>query len=231
MRSPALRVECSECQIGLASGIARGQFCPFIERHARAGELVYGEGDAADHVWFLRSGTVVLARGGSNAAPRAGRALAIRFVGSFLGLEALVAPAYLDRATALTDLSLCGATLAGIDAWLGERGSPARTALEMTLRTLSSDRPREARTDGPAVGRLARWLLDEGPRGVTLALPRRVVADLLGMRAETLSRALAELVQRGAIAATRTTLRIVDAGALATAAAQNTGSENTTSGW
>jgi DNA-binding transcriptional regulator YhcF (GntR family) len=53
---------------------------------------------------------------------------------------------------------------------------------------------------------------------VTLELPRRVVADLLGMRAETLSRALAELVQRGATATTRTTLRIVDSSALAMAA-------------
>ena len=60
---------------------------------------------------------------------------------------------------------------------------------------------------------IQRWLesCPQGyPGGVTLTLPRKVVADLLGMRAETLSRAMTELGELNAIAVTRTTVRIID---------------------
>jgi CRP-like cAMP-binding protein len=210
------RLECSACEIGRASGLGRGQFCPFIERRLPAGTAVFSAGDAADHVWFVRAGTVVLSREVGRGETRA---RAIRFAGSLVGLEALVSPVYADTATAATEVSLCGATSVGVDLWLGARGTPARTALEITLRASGADRPRESPGDGSAVARLARWLLDEGPRGVTLGVPRHVIADLLGMRAETLSRALGELARRGAIATTRTTLRIVDEERLADAAA------------
>lgn len=159
---------------------------------------------------------MVLSRAVGRGEPRA---RAIRFAGSFVGLEALISATYDDAAVAATEVSLCGATRDGIDVWLGARGTPARTALEITLRASGADRPRESTGDGSAVARLARWLLEEGPRGVTVGVPRHIVAELLGMRAETLSRALADLERRGAVAATRTTLRILDDAALAAAAA------------
>ena len=52
-------------------------------------------------------------------------------------------------------------------------------------------------------------------------LPRRILADLLGMRPETFSRALTALSERGAIAVTRTTLRIADQETLAEIAGGN----------
>ena len=58
--------------------------------------------------------------------------------------------------------------------------------------------------------RVAAWLSDESRNASTLALPRRILADLLGMRPETFSRALTALADRGAILVTRTTLRIID---------------------
>ncbi|HEU5060102.1 MAG TPA: Crp/Fnr family transcriptional regulator [Kofleriaceae bacterium] len=212
-------VECSACEVGLASGVGRGQFCPFIDRKVPAGTTVFAAGAPADHVWFVRGGTVVLSREPAAGESGPPRAHAIRFAGSFVGLEVLVSPVYADTATAATDVYLCGATRDGIDVWLGARGTPARTALEMTLRASGLDRPRESTRDGSAVTRLARWLLDEGPRGVTMGVPRHVIADLLGMRPETLSRALGELARRGAIEATRTTLTILDESPLAAAAA------------
>lgn len=216
-RLPVERLECSACEVGRASGVGRGQFCPFIERRLPAGATLYAAGQRAGHVWFVRAGTVVLAR--AIADEGAPRARAVRFAGSFVGLEVLVSPVYTDTATAASEVAVCGASSDGIDAWLGARGTPARTALEITLRTSGDDRPRESAGDGSAVARLARWLLAEGPRGVTVGVPRHVIADLLGMRAETLSRALGELARRGAIETTRTTLCIVDEEALAAAAA------------
>ncbi|HUH00438.1 MAG TPA: helix-turn-helix domain-containing protein, partial [Kofleriaceae bacterium] len=61
-----------------------------------------------------------------------------------------------------------------------------------------------------ATQRVAAWLRDEGPTEMTLFLPRRIAADLLGMRPETLSRALGTLARRGAIRVSRQELWILD---------------------
>lgn len=212
---------CGECPVGQASHTGEGQFCPFIDRNRKSGELIYLEDEPADYVWFVKRGTVVLSRTGAGNSGE-GRVRAIRFPNSFIGLEALVTDQYIDTARAASDVTLCGATRAGMDTWLGPKGTPARTALELTLRTQCVDLPRRAAPDGNAVQRVASWLCEEGPRGVTLTLPRRIVADMLGMRPETLSRALAKLTDSGAIIAKRTHLRIVDAAALAAAASGGT---------
>lgn len=218
-RSSMSSINCAVCDVGRASGLGQGQFCPFVDRQRRRGELLYLQGEPASHVWFVKRGTVVLYREVGEGAAE-GKAHAVRFAGSFIGLEALVSDRYADTAKATTDVVLCGATRAGIDAWLGPKGTPARTALEITLRSHTRDAAAAARR-GSAVQRVAAWLLDEGPRGEAGHLPRRLVADLLGMRAETLSRALAELTQRGAITTTRTTLRIVDLAELERAAGRD----------
>jgi len=194
-----------------------GNGCPFIDRQRRAGELIFLQGAGAERIWFIKKGTVLLSRQGSEDLGE-GRVRAVRFEGSFVGLEALVSNSYSDSARASTDCVLCGITKDKVDQWLGAQSSPARVALELSLRAEKNDLPRLAQTDGSAVERVAAWLHDQGPRGVTLTLPRKVVADLLGMRPETLSRAMSELADRNAIAVTRTTLRIVDDDALRQAA-------------
>lgn len=199
---------CCNCPVGTADHPDGGS-CPFVDRTRRAGELIFLQGDPAERVWFVKSGTVLLLRQGSEDLGE-GRVRAVRFVGSFIGLESLVDDAYNDTARASTDAVLCGITRDKLDSWLGPPQAPARVALELSLRADSTDLPRLAQTDGSAVSRVAAWLNTEGPRGVTLTLPRKVVADLLGMRPETLSRALATLAQREAIAVSRNNLRILD---------------------
>lgn len=207
---------CSACPVGCASH-AQGTTCPFVDRSRRAGELIFLEGDPADRVWFVKQGTVLLSRQGTDDRGE-GRVRAVRFAGSFIGLEALVTERYADTARASSDAVLCGITRQKIDVWLGPERAPARVALEASLRADTSDLPRLAQTDGSAVERVAAWLHAEGPRGATLTLPRKVVADLLGMRPETLSRALATLAECNAIRLSRTTLTITDEVALRQAA-------------
>ena len=199
---------CAQCEVGVASGIGKGQFCPFVDRRRRAGELIYLEGERADRVWFIKHGTVVLYRESGNKEAE-GRAHAVRFHGTFIGLEALVSNHYADSARASSDVVICGATREGMDQWLGPKGTPSRTALEISLRAQAADNNRRA-PHGSTVRRVAAWLLHEGPRGDTASLPRKLVADLLGMRPETFSRALAVLSKDGAISTTRTTLTILD---------------------
>ena len=211
-------LDCHACEVGRASGAGHGQMCPFIDRQRPAGTRLYAEGDPATYVWFVKAGTVVLSRGDGD-----GRARAVRSAGAFVGLEALVTDCYVDSAQASTDVVLCGATRDGMDAWLGAPGTPARTALELTLRASCADPVRRAGPDGNATARVAQWLCEADPRSSTAALPRKQLADLLGMRPETLSRALASLVERGAIATTRRSVSILDAELLARLAGRRVG--------
>jgi CRP-like cAMP-binding protein len=174
-----------------------------------AGELIYLEGEPAQQVWFVKQGAIALSRkGGENHAE--GRVHAVRFAGGFVGLEALVSDRYHDSARATEDAILCGITRAALDGWLEARSGPARAVLELVLRAQCGEPPRRAPPDGSAIQRVATWLVDEEPRGASLRLPRRIIADLLGMRPETLSRALAALTGRGVIAATRTEIAVLD---------------------
>jgi CRP-like cAMP-binding protein len=199
-------ISCADCEVGIASGHGQGRLCPFVGRARPAGDLLYLQGLPATHVWFLKRGTVVLTRESRGSS----RVRAIRFPGSLLGLEALVGESYCDTARAATEVVLCGATIEGMDAWLGPHGSPARTALVLSLRASYGDVVRGASTDGNAVSRVAAWLLDPGSRRLVTALPRHMFADLLGVRQETLSRALASLAESGAVAVTRTSIEILE---------------------
>ncbi|MFH0902924.1 MAG: Crp/Fnr family transcriptional regulator [Pseudomonadota bacterium] len=216
-------VTCLTCPIGISAGISRGGRCPFVDRPRSAGEYLYFEGEPAVSIWFIKRGTVVLARSVSGVEEEES-ACGIRRTGDFLGLEALIRPGYLFTARTTSESRLCGASLEIVSLWLGPPDSPARVALDQVLRTLCTDSPRAASPDGSAVHRVARWLLDESQNGFAPPVPRRFVASLLGMVPETLSRALAELARTGAIEVSRRALRIRSRHALIVAAGSTAGS-------
>ena len=62
--------------------------------------------------------------------------------------------------------------------------------------------------------RVATWILDQHQREQTTEVPRKVIAELLGMRPETLSRALHSLCDEGLIEVSRRSLYAVDPGGL-----------------
>ncbi len=73
----------------------------------------------------------------------------------------------------------------------------------------------------PAVARVARWLCEQpssvgkgGIRHVALTMPKHSLAESLGMKPETLSRALRQLCDEGLIDKTRGGLVILDPGGL-----------------
>lgn len=194
-----------------------GGRCPLVDRRKRRGEYLYLEGEPATHVWFVKRGTVVLARaGGATGGPD--RPRAVRQAGAFLGLEALVRPSYVDTARVVAATVVCGGRREQIDEWLGPHGSPARMALEQVLRSDAEDVPRATSRDGSAVARVAEWLLREADGAPDASVPRRFTAGLLGMAPETFSRALRKLTTAGAIDVTRTRLRVKDAARLRAAA-------------
>jgi len=210
-RTPAI-VSCSGCPLGRAAGPGA---CPFSDRRWQPGEILHIEGGPADLIGFVTRGAVMLARSTDSGGEIVH---AVRSSGDFIGLEALVRNTYCDTARAITTTTVCRAPKRVVSAWLGGDTSPLRIALEQVLRTYTADAPRGARPDGRSVARVARWIMGEEKDGGPLQVPRRIVAGMLGMAPETLSRALAELAKRRAIHLTRRTIRVRDNAELTAAA-------------
>lgn len=182
-----------------------GGRCPLVDRKRARDETLALEGQPIDTVWFIKRGTVVFSRVGpdGNERPRL-----VRGPGSFVGLEVLVRPTHADTVRTTEPTIVCGISRESLDAWLGPRGTPARMALEQTLLATADDRPRAAGADGTALERVARWILDDASAGCRV--PRRVVASLIGMVPETLSRALAHLHDEKLIEVNRRSIAIID---------------------
>lgn len=217
VKKPEAITSCESCPIGCASGVGEGLQCPFVDRVREAGESLYLEGEPAERVWFVKSGSVGLLR---EAGERHGEGIAwtVRGPGTLLGLECLVRKNYVDSARTLSRVTVCIISQEQALAWLRNRSEAVRTSLELVLAASCYDAPRPTQSDGTALERVARWLIDESPRRNGGGLPRHVVAQLLGMLPETLSRALAELARRGAIELTRRKITVRNFDALAEAA-------------
>lgn len=192
------------------------------DRPRSTGTWLYLEGERADKIWYVKKGVVVLSRLSDDARGHS-VAWAVRPAGSVLGMEGLVQESYLDSARAVTDVVICAATRDEIRSWLNENGMASRGMLDLLLLSQVRDTPRPGRAAGSADARVSRWLL-EHDTGVTDAIPRAVIADLLGMLPETLSRALASLSARGAITVTRRSIRVANADLLREAAELSRGS-------
>lgn len=205
-------VSCAACPCGNAAGVRFGGRCPLIDRRRAAGEVVCLEGEPGETVWFIKRGAVLLSRSGPDGVERP---RAVRAPGAFVGVEALATGTYADSARTTAPTVLCTATRDAIDRWLGPVGTPARMMLQQVLLATTRETPRAASADGSAPRRVARWLLDahDAPDGGP-AMPRHVMASLLGMVPETLSRALARLRDDGAVALTRRSVTITDAARL-----------------
>lgn len=204
---PCYNAACAFCPVGAASHGASGGQCPMVDRRRPAGSCLYVQGAPADTVFYLKHGAMSLTRelGDETCAP-----YAVRRAGSFLGLEAISQPTYLDSARAVSDVMVCATSRAQMLAWLDQMGT-ARVVLDAVLHTVAGDNAGRARTDGNAPQRVARWLGDASKQK---KLPRAILAGLLGMKPETLSRALAALARFGAITLTRTRIDVRDAASL-----------------
>ena len=200
---------CTLCPVGIASGVAEHGRCPFVPRRRGAGAVLHVAGDPVERVWFVKSGSVLVTRSIDEERVE-GTPWAIRRAGSFLGLEGLMRSEHLDSARALTDVTLCGAPLDAVEAWLEARRPAARVLLDAVLRSGARERPLRGNADGTARQRTAAWLLDSAPEASSGAISRKVMAGLLGMRPETLSRALRTLAAQSAIRHGRRTVEVID---------------------
>ncbi len=125
-------IACDDCALGRASGAYRSQFCPFIMRHYRRGEVICLAGDPASHVWFVKDGVVGLDRS-RDALDELDKLDGLRLPGSYVGLECLVDDVYLRTARAVSSVTVCGATREGFQSWLRQDDERVATLLRAVL--------------------------------------------------------------------------------------------------
>lgn len=183
---------CSTCPLGTTSDLR----CPFTPVAVPAGALVAAQGERCKSVAFVREGVVSLTR----VEPDGSEHVALRGPRSLLMPEAIRGDASPCEVRALSEVRIC--SLASEDAarWIGPPNSPARTFLTLLLADLEERQRDVSWRTGDAVARTARFLSTVGlrPTGVP-PLQKQLVARLLGMRPETLSRALRFLVDQGIV--------------------------------
>jgi CRP-like cAMP-binding protein len=171
---------------------------------------LYSVGEPAVHVWYIEGGIVAISRPKITATQPDNlvqhRVIAVRRAGDFVGIEGLATDVYPNTARILGD----SATLlrASLQDFLKVCRDPKRSTALIVAAARSLMQVPFAESDGTTAQRVAAWLLDADEQ--LLALPRYVVADLLGIRSETLSRTLNELAGYGIVKVSRIGLEITD---------------------
>lgn len=128
-----------------------------------------------------------------------------------LGLESVLDRAMPYEVRALTDVVLCFLDVASFKTWIGPLDSPLGSALCFSVEEAIRRVGERHAVEGTALRRVARFLAETTQEndGQAPEIPLGVLANVLAMRPETLSRALADLRQAGALGRGRS-VRVVD---------------------
>jgi CRP-like cAMP-binding protein len=197
--------DCLVCSLGSASQ-GRCRFTPTVRE---AGATLCAQGERARTVYFIKEGFVALSAVSTRGAELS---LTLRGPTSLLCTEALRGEPSPIEVRALSRVKLCGISGDAIAQWIGPEKSPARAILDLVLSESRMQRDEVNWRQGDCLSRVARFalaharFLADRPNAVR----KQVVARLLGMRPETLSRCLTRLERDGVVDATRG-VRVLDA--------------------
>lgn len=124
----------------------------------------------------------------------------LRGPGSIVGLERLLDLVVPYQLWALTDVHLETVPIDRVKHWMSDAVTePAKSLIRSALEATGSAVRERSTLHGRVITRVAKLLAEAQTGDGTLRLPRFVMARILSMRPETLSRALKELEVRGAI--------------------------------
>jgi len=186
--------ECASCKLGCVS---KGE-CPFHEVKMKEGEFLLHQGEKPRSVWYIKEGQVAVS---SVDASGEETSCAVRTKGALLGIEALTESQSAYQARALTPVVACELASDALDEWVGFRDTPMGAVLELAIGEAQQRVVERRGLAGSAVSRLARFLLERLEKEENrVRMPQQVLANVLGMRPETLSRAIGKLRTAGAIA-------------------------------
>ncbi len=180
-----------------------------------AGRNLWSQGEIPAQVVFVRDGLLsVQAQGQSGQEVLS----AVRGPRSLVGFEALRSQPARASVDTLVETSVCVADAREVRTWAGlDAEATAAMPLASSLLNLALEELDRAARDldlrsGPAVSRLARFLLASAnliAAGRQAPFSKQHVAHLLGIRPETLSRCFKALQQAGCIDSGRA-IRILD---------------------
>jgi CRP-like cAMP-binding protein len=206
--------DCSACSLGIAS---QGR-CRLTPTTRESGATLCAQGERPRSVYFVKEGFVSL----SAVTPRGSEvALTLRGPTSLLCPEALHGDQSPYEVRALSRVKLCGIGGDALSQWVGPERSPARAILDLLLAEGKLQRDEVNYRQGDCLSRVARFalaharFLADRPNAVR----KQIVARLLGMRPETLSRCLTRLERDGVVDASRG-VRVLDARRLAAIASE-----------
>ncbi len=215
MLSTAPVNDCNVCSLGIAS---QGK-CRLTPTTRESGATLCAQGERPRTVYFVKEGFVSL----SAVSPRGSEVLlTLRGPMSLLCTESLQGDPSPYEVRALSRVKLCGVAGDQMSAWVGPEKSPARAVLDLLLSEGKLQRDDVNYRQGDCLSRVARFalaharFLADRPNAVR----KQVVARLLGMRPETLSRCLTRLERDGVVDASRG-VRVLDARRLAAIALED----------
>ena len=191
---------CHTCILGSAS---QPIHCPFREIKRAEQTVLIEQDELPEKVWFVKNGLVAL-----SSTDAAGNELgcSVRGPGSLLGLELLMGATSPYRAITLTESVLCGIDGSALLSWAGDLDNPPGALMRLAVGEASRRTAEQIALGGSATARVARYLLQRCrvlPHDQRLIVSQRVLARMLAMTPETLSRTLARLRDNGAISGTR----------------------------
>lgn len=207
--------DCTACALGAASG---GR-CRLSSSVREAGVTLCAQGERPRSVLFVKEGFVSL----SAVSPRGAETLlSLRGPSSLLCTEALQDEPSAFEVRALSRVRLCGIGAEVLSQWIGPEKSAARAILDLLLAEGRQQRDEVSWRHGDCLSRVARFALAHARflADRPTAVRKQVVARLLAMRPETLSRCLTRLEKEGVVDATRG-VRVLDHRRLASIALED----------
>ncbi|OLD92860.1 MAG: hypothetical protein AUG84_00270 [Chloroflexi bacterium 13_1_20CM_4_66_7] len=165
-----------------------------------AGTVLAIQGQRPHEVFLVREGTVIVTlftADGDEAWS------SIRGPDTLIGAELLRHGRCEVDVVALTDVRLLRIAADEFRAWAGPAHSPSATIVELLLQEISAVGRDRAMTTGAAVARIARFLRERHrmeSAGRPFDIEQRILARVLQIRPETLSRILSRLRQDGILA-------------------------------
>jgi len=198
MISTAPVTDCATCSLGIAS-VGRCRFTPSARE---PGATLCAQGERPRTVYFIKEGFVAL----SAVSPKGSElVLALRGPTSLLCAEAMSNEPSAHEVRALSRVKLCGIAGDAMSQWVGPERSPGRVVIDLLLAESRMQRDEVNFRQGDCMSRVARFALAHAKflADRPNAVRKQVVARLLGMRPETLSRCLTRLEQDGVLDASR----------------------------
>ena len=203
---------CTVSKLSLCDALdagARQRFKPMVRGQIlEPHQMLFQEGDAAEHVYTVTAGQVSLAR----SLPD-GRRQIVDFAGpgDFLGLSLGQEEPAAHRlsAEALTQSRVCKLPRAAFNRFMQDEPALGRRALEFAARRIRASQEQQLSLGRKtAAERVASFLLDMAERNqargggaspLSLPMTRADIADHLGLTLETVSRAFSRLRKLGLI--------------------------------